>query len=164
MRTLALVLASFSLGAAASAVDIHKLKRTAVAYKERPVGNYFTTISDTCETRKLPEIDLNVPPAGGTVCMRPGVGHLQNVWGGNVQHCIGKKMFGALVIYRPFGSFTGLDTMQYTVRGGEEPWRTRTYEVEITVEAGEATAPGASSAPPESQKPGPMPECPPLVS
>ena len=160
MRTLALALAFFSLAAAASAADIHKLKRTAVANKERMVGNYFTTISDTCETRKLPEIDLNVPPAGGTVCMRPGMGLLHNVWSGRIQYCIGKKMFGALVFYRPFGSFTGLDTMRYTVGGVQG----RTYEVEITVEAGEATTPAASSAPPEPQKTGPMPACPPLVS
>jgi predicted porin len=47
MRTLALALALFSLAAAASAVDIHKLKRTAVAYNERQVGNYFTSISNS---------------------------------------------------------------------------------------------------------------------
>jgi hypothetical protein len=140
------------------------MKKTAKAYKERQVGNYFTSISDTCENKKLPEINLNIPPAGGTVCMRPGMGTLHKVWSGKVQHCIGKKMFGALVIYRPFGSFTGLDTMQYTVGAGVEPWQSRTYEVEITVEAGEATPPAASSAPPEPQKAGPMPECPPLVS
>ena len=131
-----------------------------MANKERLVGNYFTTISDTCETRKLPEIDLNVPPAGGTVCTRPGMGFLHNVWSGGKQYCIGKKMFGALVFYRPFGSFTGLDTMQYAVGGVQG----RTYEVEITVEAGEATTPTASSAPPEPQKAGPMPDCPALVA
>ena len=158
MRTFALALAFFSLAAAASAADIHKLKRTAVTYKERQVGNYFISISDTCESRKLPEIDLNVPPAGGTVCARPGIGLLHNVWDGTRQHCIGKKMFGALVIYRSFASFTGLDTMQYTIRGTPS----RTYEVEIAEEAGPPTAP--SSAPPEPQKAGPMPECPPLVS
>jgi len=164
MRAFALALAFFSVAAAAPAADIHKLKRTAVAYKERQVGNYFTSISDTCETRKLPEIVLNNPRAGGTVCMRPGMGLLHNVWSGRNPQCIGKKMFGALVFYRPFGSFTGLDNMQYRVGRGVEPWQSRTYEVEITVDAGPGTAPAASFAPPEPQKAGPMPECPPLVS
>ena len=164
MRTFALALAFFSLAAAASAEDIHKLKRTANAYKERSVGGYFASISDTCENTKLPEIDLNIPPAGGTVCTRSGLALLHNVWGGGgPQHCIGKRMFGALVIYTPFRSFTGLDTMQYTVRGGPRPLDSRTYEVEITVEAGQQQ-PGGSSAPPQLQKAGPMPACPALVS
>jgi hypothetical protein len=125
---------------------------------------YFAGISDTCENKKLPEIDLNIPPAGGTVCMRPGMTRLHNVWSGGAQHCIGKMMFGAVVIYIPFRSFTGVDTMQYTVRAGVQPSQSKTYEVEITVEAGQATASGASSAAPEPQKAGPMPACPALVS
>jgi hypothetical protein len=87
---------------------------------------------------------------------------LQYVWSDRIQHCIGKRIGSVFVVYIPFAGFTGLDTMQYTVR--VQPSYTRTYEAEITVDAGEATAAGASFPPSELQKAGTMPACPGLVS
>ena len=157
MRTIALGLAVFSLAAAASAAD-YQLKMTAKAHKELVVRGYFG--GSTCESSGSVEIDLNIPPKGGIVCMRSGMVRVENIWSGNYQNCIGKRIRGVNVIYIPFRRFTGLDTMRYTVTMS----MTRTYEVEISVEAGEAKAAGASSAPSEPQQEGPMPVCPALVS
>jgi hypothetical protein len=159
MRALALALAVFSLTAAASAEDPYKLKNTTTAAKELRVHGYVRT-DETCEGKEPPEVDLNVPPMGGTACVRPGTVRLHHVSSDRIQHCIGKRVSGVIVIYIPFGGFTGLDTMQYTVRTRSS----QTYEAEITVEAGEAKATGASSAPSELQRAGPMPACAALVS
>jgi hypothetical protein len=156
---LALALAFFSLAAAAFAEDPCKLKDTTTASKELGVHGYVRT-NETCEGKEPPEVDLNVPPMGGTACVRPGMVRLHHVSSDRFQHCIGKRVRGVFVIYIPFGGFTGLDTMQYTVRTRSS----QTYEAEITVEAGEAKAVGASSAPSELHKAGPMPACPALVS
>jgi hypothetical protein len=160
MRRLAFTLVFFSLAAAASAQDVLKLRKTATASKELRVHGYVHT-DETCESKELPEIELNIPPVGGIACVRPGIVRLQFVWSDRIQRCIGKRFDGALVIYVPFGSFAGVDTMQYTVR---TPSQARTYEVEVKVEGSPAAAAGASSAPPEPQKAGPMPKCPALVS
>lgn len=165
MRTIAFGLAFFSLAAAASAEGIHKLNKTAKANKELRVQGYVNFKGSTCESSEpAPEIELNIPPKGGTVCMRAGMVPLRNTWSGRDQHCLGTRINGVFVIYKSFGSFTGADTMQYavTVRGARS--ETRTYDTEIKVEAGQATAAGASSTPPEPQEAGPMPICPALVS
>ena len=160
MRTFALALTFFSLAAAAAAADFYKLKKTATASKELRLHGYTHT-DGTCESKEPPpEIELSIPPMGGIACMRPGMVRLQYVWSDRIQHCIGKRISGVFVIYIPFARFTGLDTMQYIVR--VQPSQTRTYEAEITVEAGQATA-GAGSPPSELQKAGAMPACPALV-
>ena len=162
MRIFALALTFFSLAAAASAADLYKLKKTATASKELRVHAYTHT-DGTCESREPPpEFELDIPPTGGIACLRPGMVRLQYVWSDRIQHCIGKRIGSVFVVYIPFAGFTGLDTMQYTVR--VQPSYTRTYEAEITVEAGEATAAGASFPPSELQKAGAMPACPALVS
>jgi len=164
MRTIALSLAVlFSLAASASAAEIYKLKtKTAKAGKELAVAWFFKELRVNCESGALPEIDLNIPPKGGVVCIRSGMRDVRNIWSGQNQHCIGTRVRGVFVIYIPFGSFTGLDSMQFTVKVGQ-PW-TRTYDAKISVEAGEATTVGANSAPSEPQKAGPMSTCPALVS
>jgi hypothetical protein len=158
MRAIAFGLAIFGLVAAASAQDIQKLKRTAKSPKELAVQGHVS-IDDTCEARDLPEIDLDIPPKGGTVCMRPGMVRLATPWSGRTLHCIGKRISGVFVVYLPFGSFTGLDTMQFTVR--VQPPQARTYEAEIRVEPGHAPVGAKPSGP---QKAGPMPPCPAFVS
>ena len=163
MRTIVFGLAVFSLAAAASAADIQKLKMTAKAHKELRVQGHVNFKGDICESRgPLPEIELNIPPKGGTVCVRPGMVRMGETWSGRNQHCVGKRISGVLVIYRSFDGFIGLDTVQYTVRG--QPSLTRTFEAEIRVEAGESIAARASTTPSEPQKAGPMPACPALVS
>ena len=161
MRTIALGLAVFSLASAAFAVD-YQLKRTAKGHKELTVYGHAIFRGD-CESRGPVEINLNIPPMGGTVCMRSGMVPLRTTWPGTSQHCVGKRISGVFVIYIPFGSFTGPDTMLYTVRV-QPSLNSRTYEVEIMVDAGQAIAPGASSAPSEPQRAGPVPACPALVS
>ena len=162
MRTIVLAFAVFSLAASTSAAEIYKLNKTAKARKELVVTWFFKNLKDNCESGAPPEIDLNIPPKGGASCVRSGMVLVRNIWTGRNQHCIGTRVRGVWVIYIPFGSFTGLDSMQFTVKMGP-PW-TRTYEAKISVEAGEAKAAGASSAPSEPQKAGPMPVCPALVS
>src|SRR5262245_46654335 len=109
MWTITLALALISL-AAASAAEIQRLKKTANAHKELRVQGQANFNGDICESRgALPKIELNIPPKGGTVCMRPGMVRVQNIWAGtNNQHCIGKMVSGVFVIYTPFRSFTGL--------------------------------------------------------
>jgi hypothetical protein len=166
MRTFSLALTALALTffslAAASAADFYKLKMTATASKELRVHAYTHTDA-TCESKEPPpEIELNIPPTGGVACVRPGMVRLQYPWSDRIEHCIGKRISGVFVIYIPFAGFTGPDTMQYTVR--VQPSPTRTYEAEITVVAGQATAASASSPPSELQKAGAMPACPALVS
>ena len=164
MRTIAFGLAVLclvlGLVATATAQDIQKLKRTAKAPKELAVHG-LVNINDNCESRDLPEIELDIPPKGGTVCMRPGMVRLASTWSGNNQHCVGRRISGVFVIYVPFGNFIGLDTMRYTVR--VQPPQTRTYEAEIRVEAGH-TIIGPRSTPSEPQRAGSMPTCPAFVS
>jgi hypothetical protein len=159
MRTIALALAFIGLAAAASAADIRKLKKSGTIQKELAV-NGLVNIKDTCESKEPPEIDLDIPPKSGTVCVRPGMVRLGETWSGRNQHCIGKRISGVFVIYKPFASFTGLDTLRYTAR---VPSDSKTYEVEIRIEAG-PTALDASPGRSEPQVAGPMPKCPALVS
>ena len=93
--------------------------------------------------------------------MRPGMVRLATPWSGRTMHCIGKRISGVFVVYLPFGSFTGLDTMQFTVK--VQPPQARTYEAEIRVEPG-PTPIGPKSAPSQLQKAGPMPACSAFVS
>src|SRR5436309_15935358 len=109
MRIIAFGLGVFGLVAAASAQDVQKLRKTAKPPKELAVQG-LVNIKDTCESRDLPEIDLDIPPKGGTVCMRAGMVRLASTWSGNNQHCVGKRISGVFVIYVPFGTFIGLDT------------------------------------------------------
>jgi len=160
MRTIALALALFSLAAGASAVEINKSKKTAKADKELEVRG-LVNIKDTCESREPPEINLDIPPKGGTICVKRGMVRLGETWSGRNQHCIGKRIAGVFVIYKSFAGFTGLDTVRYTA---SVPSDARTYEVEIRVEPGHATGPRAGSAASEPQKAGPMPPCPALVA
>jgi hypothetical protein len=161
MRTIAVGLAVFSLVAEASATE-YQLKRIAKTHKELMVRGYFDlkdSKDSACESTDRPvEIDLNSPPKGGIVCKRSGMVNVESIWSGKQQHCIGRKISGVFVIYIPFRRFSGLDTMLYTVRMQQ----TRTFRVEINVEA--AKAAGASAAPSEPQQEGPMPVCAALVS
>src|SRR5215470_11315196 len=126
MRTIVFGLAVFGLAAAASAADIQKLKKTANAHKELTVQGHANFKDDICEsTGLLHEIELNIPPKGGTVCARPGMVRLRETWSGRNQHCIGKRISGVLVVYKSFASFTGLDTLRYTAR---VPSDSKTYE------------------------------------
>jgi hypothetical protein len=156
VRRVALAFAAFSLISSASAAEIYILNKTTKGGKELSVASYFK-IKDNCEFKELPEIELNNPPKGGIVCIRSDMVPVRNIWSGRNQHCIGTIVRGVRVIYFPFGSFTGLDGMQFRAM-------TRTYEAKISVEAGESTAVGASSTRSEPQKAGPMPTCPALVS
>src|SRR5262249_1991160 len=126
MRTIALALAFISLTAAAYAAEIGKLKKAGKTQKEMAV-NGLVSIRDTCESREPPEIDLDIPPKGGTVCMRPGMVRLGETWSGRNQQCIGKRISGLFVVYKSFAGFTGLDTMQYTARTSSD---SKTYELE----------------------------------
>ena len=158
------LLAAFSLAASASAAEIYNLNKTAKIGKELPVGGYFRDLREDCETKELPEIDLTIPPKGGTVCMRLGMMPVRNIWNGKNQHCIGKSVQGVWVIYLPSGNFRGLERLQFTAKVGQAASLTRTYEANITIGASEETAVDASSTPLEPQKAGPMPTCPALVS
>jgi len=163
MRTIALTFAVFSFAASTSAAEIYKLNnKTAKARKELTVTWFYKNLKDNCESGEPPEIDLNIPPKGGTVCLRPGMVRVRNIWTGRNQHCIGTKVWGVQVIYIPFESFIGVDSMQFTVKMGP-PWN-RTYEGKINVEGGKVTAVDTSSASSEPQKEGPIPMCPALVS
>jgi hypothetical protein len=162
MRTIALTFAVFSFAASTSAAEIYKLNKTVKARKELTVNWFFKNLKDNCESGEPPEIDLNIPPKGGTVCLRPGMVRVRNIWTGRNQHCIGTKVWGVQVIYIPFESFIGVDSTQFTVKMGP-PWN-RTYEAKINVEGGELTAVDTSSASSEPQKAGPIPTCPALVS
>jgi hypothetical protein len=159
MQKIALALAFLSLAATASAAEIGKLKKAGKSEKEMAV-NGVVSIKDTCESRGLPEIDLDIPPKGGTVCVRPGMVRLGETWSGRNQHCIGKRISGVFVIYKSFASFTGVDTMQYTARTSSD---SKTYEIEIRIEAGPtALHPGPEGSDPQAA--GPMPLCRALVS
>ena len=129
MRTIALAFTVLSLAVSTSSgAEIHKLNKTAQAHKELAVAWYFKGLKDNCETTDFPEIDLDIPPKGGTVCMRSGMKPVSHIWNGNgrTDHCIGTRVRGIWVIYIPFGSFTGLDSMQFTVK--MRPPLARTYE------------------------------------
>jgi hypothetical protein len=158
------LLASSSFAMSASAAEIYHLNKTAKIGRELTVGGYFRDLRENCETKELPEINLTVPPKGGTVCMRATMTPVRNIWNGKNQHCIGKSVQGIWVIYLSFGNLTGLERMQFTAKVGQAPSLTRTYEAEITVGASEETAVEPDSTPLETQQAGPVPMCPALVS
>jgi hypothetical protein len=162
MRMIAFALAFLGLpglATATGATDVFKLRKLAKDRKELEVYGHVN-IDDYCESKGPVEIELDIPPKGGTVCMRPGFVRLRYTWSGGNQHCIGRRIKGVFVIYVPFARSSGRDTLQYTAR--TDPSQTRTYAAEIKVEAAEALTPGAAS--PLPQKPGPMPACAALVS
>ena len=158
------LLAAFSLVASASAAEIFNLNKTAKIGRELTVSGYFRDLRENCETKELPEIDLTIPPKGGTVCLRLVMTPVKNIWNGKNQHCIGKSVQGVWVIYLPSGNFRGLERLQFTAKVGQAPSLTRTYEANITVGPSEQTAVDASSTPLEPQEAGPVPMCPALVS
>src|SRR5437868_417539 len=112
MRPIALASALISLAASTSAAELYHLNKTAKVNNELPVAYFFKILTDNCESGEPPEIDLNVPPIGGTVCRRSGMVTARNIWSGRKQHCIGTSVRGVRVIYVPFRSFTGPDSMQ----------------------------------------------------
>src|SRR6266545_754003 len=125
MRPIALTFVVLSFAASTSAAEIYKVNKTAKAGKELSVNWFFKNLKDNCESGEPPEIDLNIPPKGGTVCLRPDMVPVRNIWTGKHQHCIGTRVRGVRVIYNPLESFTGVDRTQFTVKVGP-PWN-RTY-------------------------------------
>src|SRR6185369_11127462 len=129
MYKIALALAGLSFAASTSAAELYHLNKTAKFNYEIPVAYFFNLVTENCESGEPPAIDLNVPPIGGTVCKRPSMVTVSNIWSGRKQHCIGTSARGVRVVYSPFRSFTGPDSMQFTVKV-TPPW-TRAYETKI---------------------------------
>ncbi len=115
-----------------------------------------------CAAKEAPEVYLDVPPMSGFVCVRTSSVTVRKLYGG-AAGCLGRTMSGIELMYLPRRTFTGIDTIRYTVKF---PTATVTVEADINVQSDqETTKSGAIPARPENFKaPGPIPMCVPLVS
>jgi hypothetical protein len=87
-----------------------------------------------CVAEEAPEIYLDVPPQSGFVCVRTSRVTVRKLYGGKAE-CLGRSISGIEVIYLPQRTFTGIDTIRYTVKFAAKV----TVEADISVQSDQET-------------------------
>jgi hypothetical protein len=142
-----------------------KTSKTGKAGHEMTLGGHVR-IDRNCLSIGVPKINLEQPPAHGVLCQRPGDVPLQYLVGNTPSDCLGRKVAGVRVVYRPHDGYVGKDEARYTV---SFPHSQVNVDVDLTIvpddrpAIGEALSPVGAPAE-DMQKPGPMPVCSGLVS
>jgi hypothetical protein len=118
-----------------------------------------------CAPIAHPALYLDQPPRHGSVCARIAVIRIRSMTAGTQAQCIGHKVRGVQLVYRPAAGYAGGDAMRYAA---QYPSLRKTVAVSIAVEPREATGSDAvassmiARAPMLRQPPGLVPDCAPL--
>lgn len=113
-----------------------------------------------CDAIASPALVLDMPPRHGRVCARAETITIRSLYAGTEDQCIGKRVRGMRLEYRPDAGFSGDDELRYAV---QYPSVRRTITVSVTVAAEGAARPVAALPIPPRQTAGPMPPCMELV-
>ncbi len=113
-----------------------------------------------CDAIAHPALYLDEPPRHGSVCARVEDIKISSIYVGTESQCIGRRVRGVRLVYRPDAGFIGGDGLRYAV---QYPFRRRSVAVNVTVadEVPVAPVPSSMAAPPAlaRQASGPMPTC-----
>lgn len=105
--------------------------------------------------------DTIASPHHGRVCARAETITVRSLYAGTEDQCIGKRVRGVRLEYRPDAGFSGDDELRYAV---QYPSIRRAITVSVTVAAEGAAQPVAAALPvPPRQTAGPVPPCMELV-
>ncbi|MCK9919936.1 hypothetical protein MXD81_63480 [Microbacteriaceae bacterium K1510] len=114
-----------------------------------------------CDTIASPALMLDAPPHHGRVCARVETIIVRSLYAGTEDQCIGKRVRGVRLEYRPDAGFSGDDELRYAV---QYPSVRRAITVSVTVVAEGAAQPVAAALPmPPRQTAGSVPPCMELV-
>jgi hypothetical protein len=111
-----------------------------------------------CEAIASPALFLDEPPRHGQVCARDDTITIRALNAGTADQCIGHRVQGVRLEYRPYAGYAGGDGLRYAV---QYPSARRAIAVNVTVrgEGAQVTSqPIALDAPPQ-QAAGPVPLC-----
>lgn len=112
-----------------------------------------------CEAIAAPALFLDEPPRHGQVCARADTVVIRQLNAGTEQQCIGRRVRGVRLEYRPYAGFSGGDELRYAV---QYPSARRVLAVSVTVAEGPdavTSQPAAALPPPPRQAAGPVPLC-----
>lgn len=110
-----------------------------------------------CEAIAHPALYLAEPPSHGHVCARIEDIKISSMYLGTESQCVGHRILGVRLIYRPDPAYAGDDSLRYAA---QYPGALRAFKVRIAV-----TAPGSvhsgivAPVSQERQSPGPVPAC-----
>lgn len=113
-----------------------------------------------CDAIASPALVLDTPPRHGRVCARAETITIRSLYAGTEDQCIGRRVRGVRLEYRPDAGFSGDDELRYAV---QYPSVTRAITVSLTVAAQGAAQPVAALPMPPRQTAGPVPPCMELV-
>ena len=157
----ALSMALLAQAGGAYAEDLN-LSRIAKAGRETPIGCGFRWKNKTCEP-VIPKLVIVVPPDHGSICARDCVATAKRNLVGEEQTCIGKRIKGLQVIYRPASNYSGPDRVDYVIQLPKNP-----INVHVNIEVRPGDAAPTSGLGEESIAPGMAGEtivaCVPLMS
>jgi len=110
-----------------------------------------------CEAIAHPALYLAEPPSHGSVCARIEDIRISSMYVGTESQCVGHRVLGVRLIYRPDPAYAGDDSLRYAA---QYPGALRAIQVRIAV-AAPGAAPSVIVAPvsQERQAPGPVPAC-----
>lgn len=112
-----------------------------------------------CEAIAAPALFLDEPPRHGQVCARVDTVVIRQLYAGTEQQCIGRRVRGVRLEYRPYAGFSGGDDLRYAV---QYPSVRRVLAVSVTVADAPDTVtsqPAAALPSPPRQAAGPVPLC-----
>lgn len=109
-----------------------------------------------CEPVEAPALTLDAPPHHGRVCARVETIVIRSLYAGTAGECIGHRVRGLRLEYRPDNGFAGADALRYAV---QYPSVRRAIDVSVTV-SGEGASQQVAALPlPPRQEAGPVPPC-----
>ncbi len=95
--------------------------------------------NELCRALDAPPVILERPAVQGSVCVRHDLITSIQTRSGRAANCIGRRLNGVLVIYRPRPGFSGTDTLRY---GLDFPEGRVSREITIDIQARTGVAPG----------------------
>lgn len=113
-----------------------------------------------CEPIAAPALTLDTPPRHGRICARIDTIVIRSLYAGTADACIGHRVRGVRLEYRPDMGFAGGDALRYAV---QYPSVRRAIDVSVTVAGEGASQPVAALPLPPHQQAGPVPLCAELV-
>ncbi|HVZ54094.1 MAG TPA: hypothetical protein VG986_19150 [Pseudolabrys sp.] len=109
-----------------------------------------------CEPIDAPSLTLDAPPHHGRVCARVETITIRSLYAGTVGACIGHRVRGVRLEYRPDNGFAGADALRYAV---QYPSVRRAIDVSVTVKGEGASQQVAALPLLPRQQAGPVPPC-----
>lgn len=160
LLTFFVVLASVVLVSLPAPADVRHIKRASVSNVPTTIG-IGVRWNKACESIGVPDVQIDMPPANGFVCILRGKVTPRHVIFGGARHCLEIAMSGVDIVYQSRSGFSGQDTFTYTLKF---PRGDRTLAVNIQVKPSSRGERYSNNPLYERQRSGPAPECAALTS